>query len=200
MCFWVVICVLKEHMRFWCIFKRVWTKSCVFQSFICVFDVFYCFLMHLSSSVRADRVPAALRWPRKKHDPDFLSSLCALHRACGASETSKKRHSWILGRVSYSRAAYAPILSLIFLYTRAHWIAIPAHIKMMVNPDSRPPKLTPCLIKIKQIRRYMTLKPVYRACWRLWLRSATFRIQIPPTNQGHSRFSNSFDNISSLVP
>ena len=64
------------------------------------FYVFYAFLMRLSSFVRAGRVPAALRRPQEKHDPDFLSSLRALPRACGASETSKKRHSWIFRRVS----------------------------------------------------------------------------------------------------
>ena len=59
MCFYVIICVYNVFYEF---LMRFW----------CVFYVFYAFLMHFPSFVRADRVPAALRRPRKKHDPDFF--------------------------------------------------------------------------------------------------------------------------------
>ena len=152
---------LMYFMRFWCIL------------FICVFDLFYTFLMHLSSFVRADRVPAALRRPQEKHDPDFLSSLCALPRACGASETSKKRHSWIFRRVSVIKT---PNLSA--------GGGLP-------SPQS--------LIPEQCMHLSSTMHAPTESLFPHRVRGSTFAMLIPPTNQEKSRFSNGFGHNSSLV-
>ena len=54
-----------------------------------MFPTYFILLIHFSSFFRADRVPGGLGRPQEKRDPDFLFRLCALPRACGASQTSK---------------------------------------------------------------------------------------------------------------
>ena len=67
---------------------------------ICVVDVFYAFLIHLPRFVLGDRVPAALRRPREKHDPDVFIKFVCFATCLRRFGDLKKRHSWIFRRVS----------------------------------------------------------------------------------------------------